>query len=68
MFGDIFIFGGEVVWFEGFRENEVYVFCVKIDNFMILFYMGGKFLFFMYLVESVCMMLVMFDSWMVLFD
>lgn len=61
--GDTFIFGGEVVRFEGLRENEAYVSRAKTDNPMIPSYMGGKFPLSTYLAESVRTMLATPDSW-----
>ncbi|MBO0345423.1 ligase-associated DNA damage response DEXH box helicase [Roseibium sp. CAU 1637] len=51
--GDTFIFGGEVVRFEGLRENEAFVSRSKADTPMIPSYMGGKFPLSTYLAASV---------------
>ncbi|QDG78807.1 ligase-associated DNA damage response DEXH box helicase [Labrenzia sp. PHM005] len=61
--GDTFIFGGEVLRFEGLRENEAYVSRAQTDNPMIPSYMGGKFPLSTYLAESVRTMLATPDSW-----
>ena len=64
--GDTFLFGGEVVRFEGIRENEAYVSRTKSDNPMIPSYMGGKFPLSTYLAEGVRAMLATPSSWKVL--
>ncbi|MEP1931552.1 MAG: ligase-associated DNA damage response DEXH box helicase [Roseibium sp.] len=61
--GDTFIFGGEVLRFEGLREAEAYVSRAKTDNPMIPSYMGGKFPLSTYLAESVRAMLATPSSW-----
>ncbi|MEP4769953.1 MAG: ligase-associated DNA damage response DEXH box helicase [Roseibium sp.] len=61
--GDTFIFGGEVLRFEGLREAEAYVSRAKTDNPMIPSYMGGKFPLSTYLAESVRAMLATPNSW-----
>ncbi|WP_420338494.1 ligase-associated DNA damage response DEXH box helicase [Roseibium sp.] len=61
--GDTFIFGGEVLRFEGLRENEAYVSRAQTDNPMIPSYMGGKFPLSTYLAESVRAMLAAPDTW-----
>ena len=66
--GDTFIFGGEVLRFEGLRENEAYVSRAQTDNPMIPSYMGGKFPLSTYLAESVRTMLATPESWKALPD
>lgn len=61
--GDTFIFGGEVLRFEGLREAEAYVSRARTDNPMIPSYMGGKFPLSTYLAESVRAMLATPSSW-----
>jgi ATP-dependent helicase Lhr and Lhr-like helicase len=61
--GDTFLFGGEVVRFEGIRENEAYVSRTTSDNPMIPSYMGGKFPLSTYLAEGVRTMLATPESW-----
>ncbi|WP_428643805.1 ligase-associated DNA damage response DEXH box helicase [Roseibium sp.] len=61
--GDTFLFGGEVVRFEGLRENEAYVSRAKSDNPMIPAYMGGKFPLSTYLAEGVRSTLANRSSW-----
>ncbi|MES0809361.1 ligase-associated DNA damage response DEXH box helicase [Roseibium sp. SCPC15] len=66
--GDTFLFGGEVLRFEGMRESEAYVSRAKTDNPMIPSYMGGKFPLSTYLAESVRTMLATPSSWPALPD
>jgi len=61
--GDTFLFGGEVVRFEGIRESEAYVSRTKSDSPMIPSYMGGKFPLSTYLAEGVRTMLATPSSW-----
>ncbi|MEP3048782.1 MAG: ligase-associated DNA damage response DEXH box helicase [Roseibium sp.] len=61
--GDTFIFGGEILRFEGLREAEAFVSRAKTDNPMIPSYMGGKFPLSTYLAESVRAMLATPASW-----
>src|SRR5690606_24226616 len=51
--GDTFIFGGEVVAFEGLRENEAFVSRAQATDPKIPSYMGGKFPLSTYLAERV---------------
>jgi len=51
--GDTFMFGGEVVAFEGMRDNEAYVSRATATNPKIPSYMGGKFPLSTYLAERV---------------
>ncbi|TYC67464.1 ligase-associated DNA damage response DEXH box helicase [Stappia sp. BW2] len=61
--GDTFLFGGEVVRFEGIRESEAYVSRTTSDNPMIPSYMGGKFPLSTYLAEGVRTMLATPETW-----
>ncbi|HTM76833.1 MAG TPA: DNA ligase-associated DEXH box helicase, partial [Devosia sp.] len=51
--GDTFMFGGEVVAFEGMKDNEAYVSRAQSTNPKIPSYMGGKFPLSTYLAERV---------------
>ncbi|MTI00226.1 ligase-associated DNA damage response DEXH box helicase [Roseibium sp. RKSG952] len=61
--GDTFIFGGEILRFEGMKEAEVYVSRARTDNPMIPSYQGGKFPLSTYLAASVRAMLATPASW-----
>lgn len=61
--GDTFVFGGEVVQFEGLRENEAYVSRSKTQNPKVPSYMGGKFPLSTYLAKSVRHMLATPSEW-----
>ncbi|WFE88709.1 ligase-associated DNA damage response DEXH box helicase [Roseibium porphyridii] len=61
--GDTFLFGGEIVRFEGIKETEAYVSRSKSENPMIPSYMGGKFPLSTYLAEGVRAMLADPPSW-----
>lgn len=61
--GDTFLFGGEILRFEGIRENEAYVSRAKTESPMIPSYQGGKFPLSTYLAESVRGMLANPESW-----
>lgn len=64
--GDTFIFGGEILRFEGIRENEVYVSRSRAENPQIPSYQGGKFPLSTYLAERVRRTLSDPSSWNVL--
>lgn len=51
--GDTFMFGGEIVAFEGMRDNEAFVSRAQAANPKIPSYMGGKFPLSTYLAERV---------------
>lgn len=51
--GDTFMFGGEIVAFEGMRDNEAFVSRAQSNNPKIPSYMGGKFPLSTYLAERV---------------
>ena len=51
--GDTFMFGGEIVAFEGMRDNEAFVSRAQATNPKIPSYMGGKFPLSTYLAERV---------------
>jgi ATP-dependent Lhr-like helicase len=51
--GDTFMFGGEILAFEGMRDNEAYVSRAQATNPKIPSYMGGKFPLSTYLAERV---------------
>ncbi len=61
--GDTFLFGGEVLRFEGLRENEAYVSRARSDDPKIPAYMGGKFPLSTYLAEGVRAMLATPATW-----
>lgn len=61
--GDTFLFGGEVLRFEGLRENEAFASRSKSDTPMIPSYQGGKFPLSTYLADSVRAMLASPESW-----
>lgn len=64
--GDTFMFGGEIVAFEGMRDNEAYVSRAQASNPKIPSYMGGKFPLSTYLAERVRAMLDSPKSWQAL--
>lgn len=66
--GDTFLFGGEVLRFEGLRENEAYVSRARSDDPKIPAYMGGKFPLSTYLAEGVRAMLATPATWPALPD
>lgn len=67
--GDTFMFGGEIVAFEGMRDNEAFVSRAQaVANPKIPSYMGGKFPLSTYLAERVRRMLDSPQSWGVLPD
>src|SRR3546814_13908445 len=51
--GDTFMFGGEIVAFEGMRDNEAFVSRAQASNPKIPSYMGGTFPLSTYLAERV---------------
>lgn len=53
LIGDTFMFGGEIVAFEGMRDNEAFVSRAQATNPKIPSYMGGKFPLSTYLAERV---------------
>ncbi|WP_150524328.1 ligase-associated DNA damage response DEXH box helicase [Roseibium sediminis] len=61
--GDTFLFGGEILRFEGLRENEAFASRSKSETPMIPSYQGGKFPLSTYLAESVRAMLADPASW-----
>ncbi len=61
--GDTFIFGGEVVAFEGLRENEAFVTRAQATDPKIPSYMGGKFPLSTYLAERVRRIMDSPDEW-----
>ncbi|MBE0581803.1 MAG: ligase-associated DNA damage response DEXH box helicase [Devosia sp.] len=66
--GDTFMFGGEIVAFEGMRDNEAFVSRAQATNPKIPSYMGGKFPLSTYLAERVRKMLDTPESWKALPD
>ena len=66
--GDTFLFGGEVLRFEGLRENEAYVSRARSDDPKIPAYMGGKFPLSTYLADGVRAMLATPATWPALPD
>ncbi|WP_404406272.1 ligase-associated DNA damage response DEXH box helicase [Pelagibacterium halotolerans] len=66
--GDTFMFGGEIVAFEGVVETEAYVSRAFSDNPKIPSYMGGKFPLSTYLADGVRRQLADPESWRVLPD
>ncbi|GLQ10949.1 DNA ligase-associated DEXH box helicase [Devosia yakushimensis] len=66
--GDTFMFGGEIVAFEGMKDNEAFVSRAQAANPKIPSYMGGKFPLSTYLAERVRRMLDSPQSWGVLPD
>jgi ATP-dependent Lhr-like helicase len=66
--GDTFMFGGEIVAFEGMKDNEAFVSRAQATNPKIPSYMGGKFPLSTYLAERVRRMLDSPQSWSVLPD
>ena len=61
--GDTFMFGGEVVAFEGMRENEAFVSRAQATDPKIPSYMGGKFPLSTYLAERVRRIMDSPDEW-----
>jgi len=61
--GDTFMFGGEIVAFEGMRDNEAFVSRAVATNPKIPSYMGGKFPLSTYLASRVRTMLDTPESW-----
>jgi len=61
--GDTFMFGGEIVAFEGMKDNEAYVSRASSPNPKIPSYMGGKFPLSTYLAERVRNMLDSPEDW-----
>jgi len=61
--GDTFMFGGEILRFEGIRENEVHVSRSRAETPMVPSYQGGKFPLSTYLAASVRSMLADPQSW-----
>ena len=61
--GDTFIFGGEVLRFEGLRENEAYVTRSQSNDPKISSYQGGKFPLSTYLADRVRAILTEEKSW-----
>lgn len=66
--GDTFMFGGEIVAFEGMKDNEAFVSRAQAANPKIPSYMGGKFPLSTYLADRVRRMLDSPQSWGVLPD
>ena len=66
--GDTFMFGGEVVAFEGMKDNEAYVSRAQSANPKIPSYMGGKFPLSTYLAERVRRIMDSPDHWQKLPD
>ncbi|KFC68094.1 Helicase domain protein [Devosia sp. LC5] len=66
--GDTFMFGGEIVAFEGMKDNEAFVSRAQAANPKIPSYMGGKFPLSTYLADRVRRMLDSPQSWSVLPD
>ncbi|NVK34056.1 MAG: ligase-associated DNA damage response DEXH box helicase [Rhodobacteraceae bacterium] len=66
--GDTFIFGGEILQFEGLQENEAYVSRSRTENPKIPSYMGGKFPLSTYLAQGVRTMLATPATWAALPD
>ncbi len=66
--GDTFMFGGEIVAFEGMHENEAFVSRAAGGDPKIPSYMGGKFPLSTYLAERVRAMLATPESWRALPD
>jgi len=60
---DTFMFGGEILRFEGIRENEVHVSRSRAETPMVPSYQGGKFPLSTYLAASVRSMLADPQSW-----
>ena len=61
--GDTFMFGGEIVAFEGMRDNEAFVSRAQATNPKIPSYMGGKFPLSTYLAERVRRIMDSPDDW-----
>ncbi|KKC33390.1 helicase [Devosia psychrophila] len=61
--GDTFIFGGEIVAFEGLKDNEAYVSRAQSANPKIPSYMGGRFPLSTYLADRVRLILDSPDDW-----
>lgn len=61
--GDTFMFGGEIVAFEGMRDNEAFVSRATAKNPKIPSYMGGKFPLSTYLAERVRRIMDTPESW-----
>ncbi|MBA5779150.1 ligase-associated DNA damage response DEXH box helicase [Stappia sp. F7233] len=61
--GDTFLFAGEVLRFEGIRENEAYVSRTRSETPQIPSYQGGKFPLSTYLADRVRHMLAEPESW-----
>ncbi len=68
LIGDTFMFGGEIVAFEGMRDNEAYVSRAQATNPKIPSYMGGKFPLSTYLAERVRRIMDDPSSWSALPD
>ncbi|HEY8575942.1 MAG TPA: ligase-associated DNA damage response DEXH box helicase [Devosia sp.] len=68
LIGDTFMFGGEIVAFEGMKDNEAYVSRAQSANPKIPSYMGGKFPLSTYLAERVRRLLDSPEDWRVLPD
>ncbi|MFC0010698.1 ligase-associated DNA damage response DEXH box helicase [Devosia nitrariae] len=66
--GDTFMFGGEIVAFEGMHENEAFVSRAQATNPKIPSYMGGKFPLSTYLADRVRKMLATPEDWRALPD
>ena len=66
--GDTFMFGGEVVAFEGMHENEAFVSRSQATNPKIPSYMGGKFPLSTYLADRVRRILATPEDWRALPD
>src|SRR5690606_37538624 len=66
--GDTFMFGGEIVAFEGVVETEAYVSRAFSDNPKIPSYMGGKFPLSTFLAEGVRRIVADPENWRVLPD
>ena len=66
--GDTFMFGGEVVAFEGMHENEAYVSRAQSTAPKIPSYMGGKFPLSTYLAERVRAIMATPQAWQALPD
>ncbi|MDB5473725.1 MAG: ligase-associated damage response box helicase [Devosia sp.] len=61
--GDTFVFGGEIVAFEGLRDNEAFVTRAQATDPKIPSYMGGRFPLSTYLAERVRNLLDTPESW-----
>ncbi|WP_244523033.1 ligase-associated DNA damage response DEXH box helicase [Devosia sp. YR412] len=61
--GDTFIFGGEIVAFEGLKDNEAFVSRAQSANPKIPSYMGGRFPLSTYLADRVRLILDSPDEW-----